>query len=167
MTNNANSNKFLLINDVQVKNDVNGNQYKVVTFEECENKMVFGVERTMRTGLAGKRNMRPATTLPDGNVIKADPFYDTVQRGEIVIGYVARFNTTPYDINGRSVSQYTCVVFNGENGTTIANRNLKAKGACVVDDYGQPTAKVETTYQQAQALEISIETIPQIDGIPF
>lgn len=155
---------FLFVTDIQVKNDKNGNQYKVVSFSEVSNVTVFGKETTVFTGLQGKRVMRPATTLPDGNVIAADKFYDTVKKGEPVMGSIMKFNTTDYEINGRTVNQYSCVVFNGENAVSVANRNLKSNNACVVDEYGQPTSNnFGASYSQSvKIMEASEATVAEL-----
>ena len=154
--------QILKVTETRNAIDKAGVPYQVVKFESFKVVDIMGTSRTIATGKSGTRILRPERTITTGQVIKADTFYGC-QVGDLMEGTIERFNTTPYEVNERTVFHYSCVVFANENGVTYANNQLKVNNACVVDEHGQPTVKLNS-YKVAAALS---ETAEEDEGEEF
>ena len=126
----SNIQSLLTVTNIENLEAANGRKFQKVTF--AENKF-------LPNGTAVKtRNVRMRNVWAesvDGQV-KADSYYNNLRIGDIVEGTVVRFNTTPYTVGERTVTEWTGVVFSDENPTRYANSQLKANNACVVDEHG-------------------------------
>lgn len=72
-----------------------------------------------------------------GNVFKADAlFSDIISNnltvGALVEGSIHNFQTTPYDLGGKTVSNYSTVVFSNEIPHNVANRELRNSFASTI-----------------------------------
>lgn len=141
-------NKFLKVTQLgQIETASNNRKYIVAKFKPVA---------YMPTGQAVNNNQQVVTRLlwdeftdEKGNVFKADPLFTDVATknlnvGDLVEGNVVRVDTTPYDLNGRTATSTTLVVFSNEDVVTVANRALANNHACVVTDDGILTKPEQT-----------------------
>lgn len=124
----------------ETKQTSSGQKYLSVTFKplillESSGSEVFSNQKERQRILFGSK---------DNN--KGDLLFSEIQKGSLKIGSIVEgtiqtFNTTPYQPEGyeKEITSTTIVVFSGENGLTIANRNLKQNFASVVDENGNVT----------------------------
>lgn len=143
----SNVQSFLEVQNVETDTAKDGRQFQKVTFRLIK----FLGDRQVKTTQTRSRNLWEANELPDGRVIKADALFGECTTGMLVDGTIMTYNTTPYKIGENTVNTWTGVVFNGENGITVANNQLKNQGACVVDEHGQPTANVKVSTPKIQS----------------
>ena len=68
--------------------------------------------------------------------------FNKLKAGDPVMGQVVNVNTTPYEINGNTVTKFTTFVFEGEDTAKIVNNLLRPKGAVMVDSLGNLTAEL-------------------------
>lgn len=90
------------------------------------------------------RNIFDDFTDEAGKQFKGDQLFKDLNNkeqelGGFVEGQITTFNTTAYQVNNNEVYSFTCVVFSNEDAVKVANNNLKANKACVVDENGVPT----------------------------
>lgn len=126
---------LLTVQSIENNEASNGRKFQTVVFSE--NKFLGTMQiktRNIRT-----RNLWDVST--DGKV-RADGYYNNLRIGDIVEGQVIRFNTTPYKVGERMVTEWTGIVFSDENPVKYANSQLKNNEACVLDEHGSPTADV-------------------------
>lgn len=141
--------KMLKVTNIQRKSDKNGVDYAVVTFnqvKEFAGKAVLSNKST-------SRNVRDQSSLPSGAVVKADPLFTAIKAGELTIGSyvdgeIKTVPTTEYKLDGRSITTYSGVVFEGENYLTLFNKNLERNGAVVVGEDGELTAEIPVKQHQ-------------------
>lgn len=141
--------KMLKVTNIQRKQDKNGVDYAVVTFnqvKEFAGKAVLSNKST-------SRNVRDQSSLPSGAVVKADPLFTAIKAGELTIGSyvdgeIKTVPTTEYKLDGRSITTYSGVVFEGENYLTLFNKNLERNGAVVVGEDGELTAEIPVKQHQ-------------------
>lgn len=99
--------------------------------------------REAQTNVQGTRNLWPdhEVLLSDGTktTIKGDPTFDIVEPGMLFEGSIHRFDTTPYEIDGRMVYTWKGVIFDSENALVVAARNLRQNSAAPKDpESGEP-----------------------------
>lgn len=135
---------FLKVTDVQNKADKNGRPFQTVTFSEIK-FLPNGQE--ILTGKTRTRNLW--STTPE---VKGDTLYGQLTKGSLVEGSIETFNTTTFVVNERDVNKTTLVVFSFENPVSYANQQLKRNGAVVVDEHGQLTGAIPTTFKEAEAV---------------
>lgn len=135
---------FLKVTDVQNKADKNGRPFQTVTFSEIK-FLPNGQE--ILTGKTRTRNLW--STTPE---VKGDTLYGQLTKGSFVEGSIETFNTTPFVVNDRNVNKTTLVVFSFENPVTYANQQLKRNEAVVVDEHGQLTGTIPTTFAEAEVV---------------
>jgi hypothetical protein len=113
-----------------------GANFKKVTFKGV--KMLGN--REVKTNISGTRNLWPTheVEMPDGTktTIKGDVDYDNINVDDYFDGSVKTFATTPYQVDGRTINQYRCVVFSHENPLVVAAKNLRQNNAAPLDDDG-------------------------------
>ena len=68
--------------------------------------------------------------------------------GSYVDGEIKTVPTTEYKLDGRSITTYSGVVFEGENYLTLFNKNLERNGAVVVGEDGELTAEIPVKQHQ-------------------
>lgn len=129
--------KLLEVQSIETrKSDKTGVEFKVVTFKGVK----FLGDRKVKTNVTGTRNFWPdhEVTLADGTkqMIKGDIEFATVMTGDFFDGSVQSFTTMPYQVEGRTLNQYKCVVFSHENGLAVAARNLRQSNSAPLDDDG-------------------------------
>jgi len=116
-----------------LKSDKVGVEFKKVTFKGVK----YLGDRKVKTNVEGTRNLWPThdVTLADGSktTIKGDVEFDGILVGDLFDGSVASFTTTPYQVDGRTLNQYKCVVFKHENPLVVAAKNLKQNNAAPID----------------------------------
>lgn len=108
-----------------------GFKFKTVTFTETK---VFG-NKQIKTNKSAVRNLFPEREIEVNGVLtkfKADVLYNDIKKGDLVSGAIHRFNTSSYDIAGRTVNSWTGIVFEGEDAVKFANSQLKSNNACVI-----------------------------------
>jgi hypothetical protein len=125
-----------VVNSTQIETsnvDAQGNPTNAlqVSFVQYDDKESF--EMGIDNGLQTKRLMPLdfATT----KLVKG------VLEPRTVLGKIQRFETTSYEIAGRSVNHFTLAVFNGENGVELANSRLVRNNACVILN-GKPSKEM-------------------------
>ncbi len=134
---------FLKVLSVDNRKDVNDRPYQLVQFEQFKTVTIAGVDKIVKSNMPSRARVLWGPD-PAGQ-IKEDGLFGNLNVGDIVDGHIQTFNTTPYTVGERSnLTTYTCVVFEGENGVSVANRNLRSNNAAVVDEHGQITSKVNT-----------------------
>jgi hypothetical protein len=112
----------------------NGGHYRSVWFRQYD---------MLETGALIPSNlekMRNVFSKSDDS--KGDPLYDMIQDGSVkqggfFSGDIMKFNTTPYELNGREVQVTTLVIFSNEDAYTVADRSLKDNYASVVTEEGE------------------------------
>lgn len=79
----------------------------------------------------------------EGREFKSDPIYNDIFTGEIgvggaVEGELMSFSTSPYVINGKTVTVYTMPIFSNEynKADAVANNALKSNKASTVSEDG-------------------------------
>lgn len=136
---------FLKVISITPRQDKNGRPFQQVVF----NQVNYLGEKEIKTGNTRTRNLW--STTPD---VKGDNLYGQLVVGDLVTGSIQSFNTTAFEVDGRTVNKTTLVIFDNENPVTYANQQLKRNGACVVDEHGQPTANIPS-FKQAESLVAS------------
>lgn len=97
------------------------------------------------TAVAGTRVLWSERQKKDGKgVVKGDLFFNSLNAGDPISGEVVKFNTTPYEIDGKTVTSFSTVVFEGENALNVANSQLSSHNACVIDEFGVATRDLTT-----------------------
>lgn len=124
----------------------NGNGfYKTITVQEFRLVPVGNKTVEVATVKQATRNLWSERQKKDGSgVVKSDTFFDTISQGDFVAGEIMHFNTTPYDIDGKTVTSFKALTFEGENPVNVANSALSSKLACVIDENGVPTRDLKT-----------------------
>ena len=142
---------FLQVAKIENKTTDTGRKFQTVTFRPVKffgNMQVASQE--VRT-----RNIWGETKLENGDVIKADGFYNNLTVGQLVEGTIETFNTTPYNIGDNEVNTWTGVIFSNEKGINVANKQLKNKNAKVITTEFSVAAAPQV--QQAPAVAAPIE----------
>lgn len=134
--------KVTAVSEPKAASTGNGH-YKTITVQEFKLVGVGNKTLEIATVKTSTRNLWSERTKKDGGVMKGDTFFNTIQVGDYVAGEITTFNTTPYEINGRTVTSRKVLVFEGENGVNVTNSELNSNNACVVDDHGQLTKVLE------------------------
>lgn len=129
--------KFLQVTDCVKGTNDSGRDYYLTTFESVE-----------MVGNAFYANSRKRATSIGNNQYAV---------GQIVLGEIREFATTPYTIEGRIVKSTTVVVFGAEIPLTVANAKLKSNKACVVNVDGTPTAPENLVEANDPASPINIK----------
>jgi hypothetical protein len=105
-------------------------------------------------------NQQPITRLiwdafenATGNKFKGDSLFQDiltkmVNVGDLVKGTVVTLNTTPFQINSNTVERISVMVFDNEDATIIANRQLKNSKASVVSHDGVITCPQNLVNEQ-------------------
>lgn len=145
---------FLKVTNVEPKADKNNRPFQTVTFSEIK-FLPNGQE--ILTGKVRTRNLWSST-----DEIKGDTLYNQLTKGSLVEGSIQEFNTTTFTVNERTVNKTTLVVFSFENPVTYANQQLKRNGAVVVDEHGQLTAALPTTFVQAETVVNKVDENAEI-----
>lgn len=130
--------KLLKVESIDtIHSDKTGVDFKKVTFKGVN---ILG-NREIKTNVAGTRNLWPThdVTLADGTktTIKGDVEFGSILVGDYFSGAVHNFTTTPYTVDGRTINQYKCVVFDHENPMIVAAKNLRVNDAAPLDDEGR------------------------------
>lgn len=131
---------FLKVTAIQNSKATNGRAFQKVTFQEVQ----YIGNMAVVTAKVRTRNLWAEGQTADGKPVKADALFNQLQVGQLVAGSIETFNTTTFEIDGRSVNKTTQVVFDGEDAVRYANSQLRQNGAVVVDEHGQPTAQLTT-----------------------
>jgi hypothetical protein len=98
---------------------------------------------TVPTGAGATRRLFGGMITSEGNRIKDAVLFNKINSGDVVAGEICRYETTPYTIGDNTVNHITIFVFEGEDGVSVANRQLGQNGSCVLID-GKATATSET-----------------------
>jgi hypothetical protein len=114
-------------------------QYQTITVQEFKLISVGNTTLEVATVKQATRNLWSERDKKDGGKMKGDTFFQQVAVGSYVAGEIVQFNTTPYEIDGRTVTSRKTLVFEGENGVNVCNSDLNSNSACVVDENGVPT----------------------------
>ena len=123
-----------VINVSEIKNATTGNgKYQTITVQQFKLVEIGGVTKEMATANVATRNLWSERTTKDGT-IKADIFFGTLAKGDVVLGEIIKFDTSTYDVSGKAVNSTKVMVFEGENPIFVANSSLSSKNACVVVD---------------------------------
>lgn len=123
----------------EIKTAKTGRNFKTVTFKELDKQVVLnGKTINVKSNNPNRtRNIWGEGVTTDGEVIKADPLYDTIQVNDVVEGSFHTVSTTDYTIGSgetaRTVNSYSCVVFSNEDLVKYVNRQLKNVEANVID----------------------------------
>lgn len=149
---------FLKVTAIQNQVASNGRNFQKVTFNEVQ----FTNGMTIKTTKSRTRNLWAEGQTADGKPVKADNLYNQLQVGELVAGSIETFNTTTFQIDGRDVNKTTQVVFEGEDAVRYTNSQLRQNGAVVVDEHGQLTAAIPTTFKQAEEV-VKVNEEAEID----
>lgn len=130
----------------EIKTAKNNRPYKVVVFKELDKTIKLnGREVTVKSNNNNRtRNIWGEGHTEDGVLIKADALFSNIAVNDIVEGSFHTFQTTPYAIGDKQVTQYSCVVFSNEDAVTYANRNLKQNDATVLNSEAVSLAPAET-----------------------
>lgn len=150
---------FLKVTAIQNQVANNGRNFQKVTFNEVQ----FANGMTIKTTKSRTRNLWAEGQTADGKTVKADNLYNQLQVGELVAGSIETFNTTTFQIDGRDVNKTTQVVFEGEDAVRYTNSQLRQNGAVVVDEHGQLTAAIPTTFAQAEKVVTKVNEEAEID----
>ena len=122
----------------------NGNgKYQTITVQEFKLVPVGNKTLEIATVKQTTRNLWSERNKKDGSKMKGDTFFNSLAVGDYVAGEIQTFNTTPYDIDGKTVTSRKTLVFEGENGTNVCNSELSNNFACVVDENGVPTKEIK------------------------
>lgn len=120
-----------------IHSDKTGVNFKKVTFKGVK---ILG-NREIKTNVAGTRNLWPThdVTLADGSktTIKGDVDFNGIMVGDFFDGAVHNFTTMPYQVDGRTINQYRCVVFSHENPLVVAAKNLRVNDSAPLDEDGK------------------------------
>lgn len=135
------------------KSSSNGNgSYKTITVQEFRFAAIGNKTVEIATVKQATRNLWSERQRKDGSgVVKGDTFYDTISQGDYVAGEIVNYNTSPYDIDGKTVTSRKTLVFEGENGISICNSELSSNNACVIDENGMLTKDLKTSNLVPQA----------------
>lgn len=130
--------KVTSVSEVKDSSTKNG-QYQTIIVQQ-NNYITIGT-RTLEAPTAniGTRNLFKGRKTLEGKPMKDDALFGQLTTGGHVSGWIKQFNTTPYDIDGKTVTTAKYVIFEGEDAISVANGQLSSKGACVVDENGVPT----------------------------
>lgn len=84
------------------------------------------------------RNIWGEFTDESGNTFKADSLFNDIVSGNLVAGALVEgsiynFQTTPYELDNRTVNSYSTVIFDNENPHNVANRELRDAFASTID----------------------------------
>lgn len=96
----------------------------------------------VKTNVEGTRNLWPTheVTLQDGTTttIKGDVEFDNIMVGDFFDGSVQSFQTVPYELDGKQINTYKCVVFAHEQPLIVAAKNLRQNNSAPLDADGNP-----------------------------
>jgi len=128
------------------KEAANGNgHFQTITVQEVKYLSVGKETKEIKTVKQATRNIWSERERKDGSgKVKGDSFFQQLSVGDIVAGEIIQFNTTPYEIDGRTVTTRKVLVFEGENGINVANSELSSNFSCVVDENGVPTKELSS-----------------------
>ena len=127
-----------IINVSEIKDSSNG-KYQTITVQQFKLIETSAGIKEMATANVATRNLWSERVTKDGKTIKADIFFGTLSKGDTVLGEIVRFNTSTYELNGKTVNSIKVMVFEGENSISVANSALASKNSCVVTDTGELT----------------------------
>lgn len=129
------NNLIQVVSVSEIKTASNGRQYQTVVFKELDKTITLNNRQfTVKSNSNNRtRNIWGVGATADGVEIKAEKLFSNLVVGDIVEGGFHTFETTPYAINDREITSYSCVVFSNEEPVSYANRNLKSNNATVVD----------------------------------
>lgn len=131
--------KVVKLDDVKAAKTGNGH-YQTIRVQQYRLIPVGNSVLQAVTAVAGTRVLWSERTKKDGSgKVKGDLFYNSLNVGDPISGEIVRFNTTPYEIDGKTVTSFSTVVFEGENALNVANSQLSSHNACVVDENGVQT----------------------------
>lgn len=116
--------------------------FQTITVQEFKLVPVGNKTLEIATVKTATRNLWSERDKKDGGKMKGDTFFQQVSVGDYVAGEIFNFNTTPYEIDGRTVTSRKVLIFEGENGTNVANSELSSNNACVVDENGNLTKEL-------------------------
>jgi hypothetical protein len=126
--------------------------FKKVTFKGIQ---LIG-NKEVKTNVQGTRNLWPTHTvkLADGSTteIRGDVDYDNIMLGDLFAGNVHAFQTTPYQLEGRTINQYKCVVFESENPLAVAARNLRQNNAAPLDEEGRAYTVISQSVRKTDVI---------------
>lgn len=119
----------------------NGREFKTAEFIEIVHMDGMGEVKTNKA--ASRRNLWNDFSDAEGRTFTADPLFKTGQLGDIVMGSIETFRTTPYHVYrpdgsvGPEANKRTLVIFEGEDAISYANTQLRRSAASVVDVKGE------------------------------
>ena len=136
--------KVTNVSEVKPSSTGNGT-YQTITVQQFRILAVGNKTIEMATANVSTRNLWSERTKKDGSgKVKGDVLFGQVAKGDYISGEILHFNTTPYDIDGKTVTSFKALTFEGENPVNVANSALSSKLACVVDENGVPTRDLKT-----------------------
>lgn len=140
------TNVLKVTNVSEVKPSSTGNgTYQTITVQQFRILAVGNKTIEMATANVSTRNLWSERKTKDGkSTVKGDVLFGQVVKDGYISGEILHFNTTPYEIDGKTVTSYKVLKFEGENAVNVANSALSSKLACVVDENGVPTRDLKT-----------------------
>lgn len=147
----SNMQNFLKVTAIINKADKNGRPFQQVTFREIQ---YLPTGQEILTSKMRTRNLWSSTEDQKG-----DTLYGQLKVGSMVAGSIQSFDTTAFEIDGRTVNKTTLVIFDGENPVSYANAQLKRNNACVVDEHGQPTASFSQPVSKVTEEEVVFDGV--------
>jgi hypothetical protein len=155
-------NSYLKVSSVETKaSEKTGGNYKIVRFLATE--FLPNGKESVVGNVEASRTLWPARELEINGVmtrVKADAIYDLVMKGEYFKGTVKSYDTVPYDLNGRTVSRFTTVVFDNENGLLVAARALRQHNSAPIDPETGDIVRIDSASTPVRAKELSQENAP-------
>lgn len=128
--------KLLKVQQISdIKTDKRGRKFYTLRFTTTT--ILHGL--TIFSNQAPKtRNIWGEFTDESGNVFKPDSLFNDIVSGNLVAGALVEgsihnFQTTPYELDNRTVNSYSTVIFDNENPHNVANRELKDSFASTID----------------------------------
>ena len=118
--------------------------YQTITVQEFKYVPVGNTTIEVKTIKKATRNIWSEREKKDGGKMKGDTFFQQLSVGDSVAGEIINFNTTPYEIDGKTVTSRKTLVFEGENGVSVCNSELSSNNACVVDENGVTTKELKS-----------------------
>lgn len=131
-----------------VQKAITGREFKQMEFAEVQ--YIDGIGHILTNKQNRKRNVWNEFTDNregmNGAQFAADPLFASGKVNDLVAGEILTVKTTPFTITfpdgskGREGNKLTGVIFEGEVGIDVFNRQLKRNNACVVTEDGELTA---------------------------